>query len=274
MDNKPIQIDIDKVVKSRVRNGKGLPGFMVRYLKRIIHQDEMNAFLKDNYMKRGVDFAEACKEELFRTGCEIHGEENIPSDGKYIFASNHPLGGLDGILLITYLGKRYDKKLKVQVNDLLMNVEPLSPVFLPVNKYGKQSRELIQQTEEVLASDNQILVFPAGLCSRMINGEIKDLEWQKWFITTAVNTRRDIIPIYFDGKNSSFFYRFANLRKKLGIKFNIELIYLPDEMFKAKHKKFGIHIGKPIPWQTFDASKKPKEWAQYVKGIVYKLKTE
>ena len=273
MDNKPIQIDIDKVVKSRVRNGKGLPGFIVRYLKRIIHQDEMNAFLKDNYMKRGIEFAEGCK-GLFSADWEIHGEENIPSEGKFIFASNHPLGGLDGILLMTYLGRRYDNKLKVQVNDLLMNVEPLSPVFLPVNKYGRQNRESVLETEEVLASDNQLLVFPAGLCSRMTNGEIKDLEWKKWFITTAVNTRRDIIPIYFDGKNSKFFYRFANLRKKLGIKFNVELIYLPDEMFKARHKKFGIYFGKPIPWQTFDDSKKPKEWAQYVKERVYKLKTE
>lgn len=274
MDNRPIQIDIDKVLKSRVRNGKGVPGFIVLYLKRIIHQDEMNSFLRENSDKRGVDFAEACRRELFSAEWEIHGEENIPREGKFIFASNHPLGGLDGIMLISYLGSRYDKKLKVQVNDLLMNIEPLSSVFLPVNKYGRQSREQIRQTEEVLASDNQLLVFPAGLCSRKTNGKITDPEWKKWFITTAVNTRRDIIPVYFDGRNSNFFYRFANLRKKTGIKFNIELIYLPDEMFKAKNKKFGIYFGKPIPWQTFDGSRKPGEWAQYVKEKVYKLKTE
>ena len=153
-----------------------------------------------------------------------------------------------------------------------MHIKPLSPVFLPINKYGSQAKESSLQINNAYESDEQMLIFPAGLCSRLQHGKIKDLEWKKTFIAKAVQSQRDIIPIYFEGRNSTFFYRFAQIRKCIGLKFNIELIYLPDEMFNSKNKTFDIYIGKPIPWQTFDKSKSLQEWAQIVKEKVYQIK--
>ena len=153
-----------------------------------------------------------------------------------------------------------------------MNLKPLTPCFIPVNSFGKQSRSLAKSLDEVMEGDNQVLVFPAGMCSRRQKGKILDLPWKKWFVANAVSQERDVVPIYFKGQNSNFFYNFAWLRKKLGIKFNIELIYLPDEMFKTKGKRYEIYFGKPIPWQTFNSEKNPREWAQYVKDLVYEIK--
>ncbi|MBO5721129.1 MAG: 1-acyl-sn-glycerol-3-phosphate acyltransferase [Bacteroidales bacterium] len=271
MDNEPLQIDLDKIVKSKFRKGKGLPKFVMNYLKRTIHQEEINAYLKESSDLQGVDFATDVK-RFFEVDCDVYGLENIPKDKKFIFVSNHPLGGMDGILLISILGKYFDGKIKAQVNDLLMNIKPLAPCFIPVNCYGKQSKGLAKNLDDVMGSDNQLLVFPAGMCSRRQNGKILDLQWKKWFVTNAVSQERDVVPIFFNGKNSKFFYNFASIREKLGIKFNIELIYLPDELFKSKGKKYEIYFGKPIPWQTFNSEKTPKEWAQYVKNLVYEIK--
>ena len=269
--NEPLRIDLDKVVKSKFRKGKGLPKFIMNYLKKTIHQDEINTFLDENPGLEGIDFANGVKKFL-DVECDVYGLENIPKDQKFIFVSNHPLGGMDGILLISILGKYFDGKIKVQVNDLLMNMKPLSPCFIPVNSFGKQSRSLAKNLEEVMGGDNQLLVFPAGMCSRRQKGKIKDLPWKKWFVTNAVSQERDVVPIFFKGQNSNFFYNFAYIREKLGIKFNIELVYLPDELFKSKGKKYEIYFGKPIPWQTFNSDKNPRQWAQYVKDLVYEIK--
>ena len=158
------------------------------------------------------------------------------------------------------------------VNDLLLYLSNLRSIFVPINKHGAQGKKNAELIEKAYASDNQIITFPAGLCSRKQNGKIQDTEWKKSFIQKAVEYRRDIVPVFFEGRNSNFFYRLANMRKALGIKMNYEMIYLPDEMFKSKHKTYSIHFGKPIPWQTFDSSRKPAEWAEWVKEIVYNLK--
>ena len=189
-----------------------------------------------------------------------------------MFVSNHPLGGLDGLALISLLGNRYNRQIKFLVNDLLMAVEPLRGVFLPVNKYGSQSRDAAAQIDEALQSDNQFITFPAGLCSRMQpDGSIADLPWQKAAVSHAVNYNRDIVPVYFDACNSRFFYRFAKWRKKLGIKFNIELIFLPKEMIKKSGCTLHAVIGKPIPWTSLDSSH-PKQEAARLRDIVYNIK--
>ncbi len=272
MSSEPLHIDIEKIVKAKApKYANKIPGFLFRYLKRTIHEDEINYVLSTYKDSTGVDFADDLLNYL-NVKANIIGEENIPAEGRFIFASNHPLGALDGVTLIRYFGHRYNGNIKFLVNDLLMNIKPLGPVFLPINKYGGQAKESSTQINVAYESDEQMLIFPAGLCSRLQHGKIKDLEWKKTFIAKAIQYQRDIIPIYFEGQNSSFFYRFAKIRKSLGIKFNLELIYLPDEMFSAKNKTFTIHIGKPIPWQTFDKSKSQKEWAETVKEEVYQIK--
>lgn len=267
-------IDIDKILASKAgKKAKYVPGFVVSYLKKIVHQEEINEYLISVKEKRGVPFLEATMEYL-DTKIEVEGLENLPDDGRLCtFVSNHPLGGQDGISLGCILGKHYNGKIKYLVNDLLMNLYGLAPLCVPINKTGSQARDFPQMVEAAFRSDDHIIMFPAGLCSRrQPDGIISDLEWKKAFVVKSVQTQRDVVPIYFEGRNSDFFYSLANWCKRLGIKFNIAMLYLADEMFKNKHKTFRVTIGKPIPWQTFDKSKTPAQWAEHVKGIVYKLK--
>lgn len=268
------QIDIDRILREKIPGYyKYIPKFIVSYLKKIVHQDELNTFLHNSEGKIGVDFLKASLDFL-DTKITVNGYENLPKDGLYTFVCNHPLGGQDGVALGYILGTFYEGKVKYMVNDLLMNLSGLAPLCIPINKTGKQAKDFPRIVKAGFASDDQLIMFPAGLCSRRINGVIRDLDWKKTFIVKSVEGHRDVVPIHFEGRNSNFFYSLANLSKALGIKFNIAMLYLADEMFKNRHKTFAVTIGKPIPWQTFDHSKTPAQWAAYVKDIVYKLETK
>jgi putative hemolysin len=264
-------IDLDEVIrKKNPKLLKILPKFILNFFKRIIYQDELNEVINNNRSEYGLNFVSGILKG-FGTKVEVHGMENVPDSGRFIFASNHPLGGLDGIVLMNEVGKKFPD-LKFVVNDLLLNVQNLEPVFVPVNKHGRQSAEYARVIESAYKSNTQILYFPAGLCSRKIKGEITDLAWHKSFIVKSIQYQRDIIPVYFDGRNTNFFYNLANLRKFLGIKVNLEFIFLVGEMFKQKGKLMKVTFGKPIPYTTFDRSKQPGEWATYVREIVYAMK--
>lgn len=270
-DNSIFLIDIDKIIKEKAgKKASRVPRFVVSYLKRIVHQDELNGFLRENSDKVGVPFLEACMNFL-DAKLEVEGIENLPEDGLCTFVSNHPLGGQDGVSLGYLLGKHYDGKVKYLVNDLLMNLHGLAPLCIPINKTGSQSRDFPRMVEEGFRSDSHIIMFPAGLCSRRQHGVIQDLAWKKTFISKSVETHRNVVPIHFEGRNSDFFYNLANLCKTLGLRFNVAMLYLADEMLKNRHKTFRVTIGKPIPWQTFDRSRSAAEWAAYVRDIVYKL---
>lgn len=268
-------IDIDAILQSKMGNkAKRVPRFVVNWLKRIVHQDEINGFLWDARDLQGTPWLKAGLEFL-NNKIIVKGEENLPdaNDGKrYTFVSNHPLGGCDGIAIGSIIGEKYNDNFRYLVNDLLMNLPGLAPLCIPINKTGKQSRDFPAMVEAGFSSDHHMVMFPAGLCSRKINGEIHDLPWSKTFITKSVQTQRDVVPMYFSGQNSEKFYRIANICKALHIKFNIAMLYLADEMFKNRGKTFEVTFGKPIPWQTFDKSRQPKEWAQYVQDEVYKLR--
>lgn len=266
---KPIYIE--QVFKSKnPRVARMIPGFIYSFLKRLIHQDSINEFIERYGDRKGLDFADGMMEYL-QISYDIVGEENLPSpDGRYIFVSNHPLGGPDGVILISFLGKHYPH-LKFPVNDILLNLKNLNNIFLPINKHGSLAKEAVTAIEEAYASDCQIIMFPAGMVSRKIKGVIQDLEWQKSFVAKARQHHRDIIPIFISGQNSHFFYNLANFRKKIHIKSNLEMLCLPDETFKKKGQHFTIHIGRPIPWQRLDKSKKPTEWAAVIREQVYHL---
>mgnify|MGYP001041354345 CR=1 FL=1 len=274
MNEEIMQIDVRKVLAQKAPSvAKKIPNCVVNYLIHTIHQDELNEILMRYHDKDGVDFMESLV-TYFDLKLVLKGEHHLVADGRYIFASNHPLGGLDGICLSAVIGKHFGGHIRYLVNDLLMYLPNLKSIFVPVNKHGAQDRSSAQLMEQAYASDNQIVTFPAGLCSRRHHGVVKDLEWKKSFIQKAVEYQRDVVPVYFEGINSNFFYRFANIRKALGIKMNYEMIYLPDEMFRNKHKSFHIYFGEPVPWCTFDESKKPLEWAEWIKAKVYNLKEQ
>ena len=266
-------IDIDKILKGKLgAKAKFVPAFLVNWLKRVAHEDQVNAFLWESRDKVGVEWLEECVRYLDMT-LEIVGKENLPdpNDGRlYTFVSNHPLGGEDGVALGAIIGRHYDGRFRYLVNDLLMNLPGLAPVCIPINKTGSQSRNFPAMVEAGFQSDNHMLMFPAGLCSRKHNGQIRDIPWSKTFVSKSVQYQRDVVPIHFGGQNSNFFYRLANFSDKC-LPFNLAMLFLVDEMYKNVHKTFRIAIGKPIPWQTFDKSRKPVEWAQFVKDQVYIL---
>ena len=120
-------------------------------------------------------------------------------------------------------------------------------------------------------SDNHMLMFPAGLCSRRKKGVVEDIAWKKTFIAKSVEYQRDVVPIHFSGQNSERFYNIANWCKRLNLKFNVAMLFLVDEMYKNVGKTFRVAFGKPIPWQTFDKSKTPAQWAAWVKEQAYQL---
>ena len=274
-DKAPFQIDIDEILRSKAGpKAKRIPRFIVAWLKRRLHQDQVNDCLRIVGDKEGVPWLKGCLDFL-DTKLEVKGLENLPSDAdgrRFTFVSNHPLGGQDGVALGYVLGTHYDGRIKYLVNDLLMFLPGLAPLCIPINKTGKQSRQFPAMVEAGFSGDDHILMFPAGLCSRRRHGVIRDLPWNKTFITKSVQHQRDVVPIYFSGRNSNKFYTIANICKMFGLKFNLAMLYLVDELFKNQHKTFEVHIGRPIPWQTFDRSRTATQWAAYVQDIVYQLK--
>lgn len=267
-------IDIEKIVKSKLGSkARWVPRWLIGWLKRILHEDEVNAFLDEHRDITGTTWLEACVRYL-DMNVTIVGKENLPdkNDGRlYTFVSNHPLGGQDGVCLGAIIGRHYDGRFRYLVRSELLWLPGLKPVCIGINKNGRQSRRFPEMVEEGFQSDNHMLMFPAGLNSRMIDGKIHDLPWKKTFISKSVQYKRDVVPIFFSGRNSDRFYRLTKWQKRLHLKVNIAQLFLVDEMYRNRHKDFTVKIGKTIPWQTFDKSKTPMEWAKMVEDKVYEL---
>ncbi len=269
----PLQLNIRAILKRKAPHVH-VPDCVVRYLERITHVKQMNAFLRKHPIERNYEFIKFVIDEELGCSASIEGTENIPTDDHpVIFVSNHPLGGLDGMIIAQMVNGKRNRPLKVIVNELLMNMEPLTDLWAPVNKVGVLSKEQAIKQQQMWESATDVLTFPAGACSRLqhIDGKwmVRDLEWKKNFIQRAREYKRNIVPIYFEGHNSRFFYALAYIRKMLGLKLNIEMLYLVDEMYGARGKHFRVHVLPPIPYTTFDNSRTPAKWADYVKKYVY-----
>jgi 1-acyl-sn-glycerol-3-phosphate acyltransferase len=263
-------IDIEKVIGDKNPTLlKRLPKFILRYLKRILHQDEVNEIIAENSNVKGVQFCHNVIKR-FNITATIEGLENAPKTGGVTFASNHPLGGMDALAFIDQFG-HYRKDIKFIANDILLNLKPMQDIFVGVNKHGSTAVPSLKNVDATLASDESVVIFPAGLVSRRKNGVIKDLVWKKTFVTRAKKHNVPIVPVYIEGGLSNFFYRLSNIRETLGIKANIEMLYLVNELFKQKNKTITIRFGKPILASELDKSKKDKEWAQIIKEKVYDL---
>ncbi len=243
-----LQLDVERIIKERA-GGKGvklIPSALFRGLASLICQDELNRVLREAYPLEGEAFA-AKSLEVLGVEVEAIGLDTLP-DHKYVFASNHPLGGLDGLALITVIARKFgEDSVRFPVNDMLMNVSPLKGVFTPLNKYGAQDRDGLSALNEAFASDRQIAMFPAGLVSRrQTDGSIADLKWKKTFVTKALEFDRWIVPVYIEALNRKRFYRIASWRKKLGIKVNLEQALLPSEVCNSRGMKIRIYFGEPI----------------------------
>ena len=272
MNKKEKFIDLKEVIRKKsARLARFMPWFVLNYLRRIVHEDDVNDFIDRHGHKMGLDFIYAIMDE-FGVNLKVIGEEKIPPTGRYLMASNHPLGGLDGIAFMTAVSK-VRKDFIFPVNDILLSIDNMKEFFVPINKHGSNA-DNIRLFNETFASDMLLLYFPAGLVSRKKKGQIRDLEWKKTFVTKAKQYKRDIIPVFMDGKNSNFFYNLANFRNRFGIKANLEMLYLVNETYKQYNKTIHFVIGDPIPWESLDRSKNDLEWAAYVRDKVYELKEQ
>jgi putative hemolysin len=261
-------IDVDKVLRDKAPGlRKWMPGFVLNWLKRKLHEQEINdamVYLKD---AKGLDFNTKALEILGAKIVTVN-KENIPLNKRIIVAANHPLGGLDGMSLIKAVGD-LRKDVRFFVNDVLLTLKNYGDVFVGINKVGSTSAASLRTMEDILNSNDAVLFFPAGLVSRKIEGKIVDLAWKKSFVTQAIDHKRLIVPTFIEGENSKFFYRFANFRKRIGIKANIEMLFLPDEMFKQKGHTVKIHFGKPFDPSILHLGLSHRAWAGEIKKYIY-----
>lgn len=269
--NSPVQIDIEKVFRDKNPGlARLIPGFIFRWIKRTLHQEEINGFLRNEKASTGVAFA--CNIlQAFGVHHDSDGHEHLPAEGGAIIAANHPLGGMDGMILLCQAA-RTRQDVTFIVNDILLNLPQFNDVFIGVNKTGTKGREQLKRIEEAYASDRLVLIFPAGLCSRRTRGIVRDLEWNKAFISRAIKYQKPVIPAHITGENSNWFYNLSNFRKRIGLKANLEMFYLPDEMFKQKDKKIHVRFGQPIPYTVFDSRYSQHQWAQLLRAYVYTLR--
>lgn len=265
-------INIHRLIKeSDSKLLKRLPNFMIYLIKLIIRQNEINRILSAYADYEGVEFLSKIKDEL-NIKFEIEGMENLPEDGKCFFVANHPFGFVDGLVLTKTVVNKYGD-FRAIGNEAFMLIPQLKSKIAAVNVFGKNPKQYILELEKVFAYNLPITHFPAGLVSRIKERKIEDRDWQKAFISKAIEHQRNVVPIFFYGRNSNLFYFIYIIRKLLGIKATIELVLLPHEIFTKRNKTIKVKIGKPIIYQTFDKSKTHFEWAQLVKEQVYNLKS-
>ena len=264
-------IDVEKAIRSsKSRLVRILPEFVVRFIRKMIRQDEMNTTIHKYRHKTGVPFVNDVLKE-WKVDIVVKGEENVPSSGRFVFVANHPVGGMDALAFLSTIYRFFTNVISPS-NQLFEYIPNLQPVILGVNVFGLNTKETAEKYNQLFQSDAQIMIFPAGVVSRRTKGIISDLVWQKSFLSKVVQHKRDIIPVHISGRNSNLFYFVSNLRKFLGIKMSLEIILLPREMHKQRNSTVTIRIGKVLPWQTFTKERTHYEWAQYVKNIVYSQK--
>ena len=267
-----MHIDVASIIQSKKpKLYRWLPPFVIRWIGRIIYQKEINGVLERLDGKKDIDFIRGTLDDL-RIERSYAGLEHLDPGKRYIIASNHPLGGVDGLALAEAVNSRMRHGVKVMVNDILMNLTPMSGIFVPINKYGRQSEENVRKLNDALNGDASMIYFPAGICSRRIKGKITDPGWKKNFVQKALETRRDIVPVFVDERNSGFFYGLSNFRKAIGLKVNIEMLLLPGELFKRRGGHIRIRFGEPIPYETLAQSNRtPQEWAAVIREKSYAL---
>lgn len=259
-------ISIEHIIRSRT--GLRLPRWAIALLRRLLHERRINELILSGQGLQPTDFLRHIFREL-EISSRVRLLADLPASDRYIFVANHPFGALDGMLIADTLLRQW-RDVGVVVNDLLMHIEPLRPLWIPVNKFGRQSHPYHRLYHKALASPTrQILTFPAGLCSRLCDGRVADLEWRDRFVRDAERYDRRIVPVYVDGTLSRSFYRLAQLRQALGIRFNVELLLLASELFAQRGSEITITLSRPIDPRSLSGTSAQK--CQLIRHEVYAM---
>ncbi|MBQ7443192.1 MAG: 1-acyl-sn-glycerol-3-phosphate acyltransferase [Bacteroidaceae bacterium] len=264
-------VDLEQLIRQKAPDkARYIPQCAFALLRRLFHQDYCNEFLRRD--TKGVEF---CFGVLDYIGVNINveGFDNVPWDTEkpLVFVCNHPLGAIDGLALLGTLARQTQDHVKCIVRSELLEFDAIRQYCIPINKSGRQARDLPQQVDKAFNGSDHVMLFPAGICSREINGVVRDIPWRKFFVNKCRQWQRDIVPVHFIGQNSPRFYAIDRWTKRLHIKANIAQLFLADEMVRTSGKTFTMRFGKPIPYTTFDNTRQPQQWAQWVQQQVESL---
>lgn len=270
-DTKRVRLNIEKILEDKnPRLKRWIPSFVIKWIEKLLEVKKHNEILEIYENRPPIEFIDGALDYV-GVKYSLHNTHNVPKDDKVLFAANHPLGGIDGMILATAIEK-IKPNVKLIVNDILLNIEPLKPIFVGVNKHGAQATQLSLKLDELYNSQSPIINFPAGMCSRLTKKRgIEDLKWKHSFVSKCMVTNRVVVPTYVKAQNSMFFYKFAKWREKLGVKINLEMVLLSREIFLQKGKEVKIYFGEPI---ELNNSKSTRQWSEYIREQVYKMKTE
>jgi putative hemolysin len=238
----------------------------IEIIEKIVKLDEINKFLETSN-QTDFDFIDELFEYVdFSYSVSSKDKKNIPSQGKLICVSNHPLGALDGLALLSVIGEvRQD--VKIVANDILMNLDNLEDLFLAYNVFSQSAqKENIKNIVSALERDEAVIFFPAAEVSRFSHRGIRDSKWHNGALRFAQKYNCPILPIHIKGRNSIPFYIMSLINRSLST------LMLPRQIFNKRRRKISIQIGSPISGDVISQKiVNLKEMNKLLKKHVYRL---
>src|SRR5690554_829728 len=237
------------------------------FLRKLTHEQEVNHFLQQHTQLEGFDFiTEVLDYFNFSYSITHRHRDNIPATGRVVIVANHPLGALDGLCLLKLVGE-IRRDVKIVANDMLLNFDALTSLFLPVDNLSKTTRKSsVARIVECLNNDEAVIVFPAGEVSRIRPNGVRDGKWNSGFLNFAKHTNSPILPVYIDARNSSLFYSASIVYKPLSS------VMLAHEMFNKHSKTIAMRVGEPIAYQQIERLPLVKaEKAKLLRRHLYRL---
>lgn len=215
---------------------------LIRSLSRIARIDDIDAFVRDHAHLRGFAFVEAALERLdCRFLVDQVERERIPETGRVVIVANHPMGALDALALLAFVGS-VRRDVRIVANDFLSAFEGLSDLLIPLRVFGgRAGADSLRQVDQALRAEQAVIVFPAGEVSRLTPIGVRDAAWRHGFLRFAEQAEAPVVPVRIEGRNSALFYGVSALFRPLGTGL------LPREMFARQQSRLVIRVGAPRP---------------------------